>query len=656
MPRTLYVVVIGLLGCIFTLPAPAQVTPLTIGGDREAYPLDAHIEVLRDPGGELTIREVTRPPSSEEFAPSRDGIGRPADEETSYWIRLRVRPEEAAPTSWVVEANTSRAEAYVRRGDAYVLIDETGYRVPMADRAVWRGRPSYLLLPLAPNELQTIYLRIQYSFDDYFTEGRPIRLSLQNAQAFEQKDHTQRFFQGGFAGLMLAMALYNLFLYLSIRDRSYLYYVVMVLAVGAFWMTGYGYTLDVLWPRSWVPYAELDFYVLQVAVVAYILFTRSFLNLRRYAPRLYELLSALTAGFAVAVGLGLLDQWLAAQYTAAVLSLVTLLVTLAAGIQSYRKGYRPAGFFLLASGILILGGIIYILAWFQLLPVTPVTRYSVQYGSALEAILLSLALADRIKLLQREKHHAVEQKRHAEAVSKALREANELKTHLLDIASHDLRSPLTTILGFSSVLQEELDDHDDLQEAIDAIAHAARHMQHLVDDLLDTAVLEHGQVELHAQPVDAARVAESVVRVYKDRAAAKRQQLEFHTRDDTSYVVEADETRLTEALDNLVSNAVKFTPLEKRICVSVSRRNGTVRIAVHDEGPGLTAEDRRNLFARFQRLSAKPTGNEPSTGLGLSITKRLVEMHGGRIWAESEPGQGSTFIVEMPALSADEDA
>ena len=116
-------------------------------------------------------------------------------------------------------------------------------------------------------------------------------------------------------------------------------------------------------------------------------------------------------------------------------------------------------------------------------------------------------------------------------------------------------------------------------------------------------------------------------------------------------MADVDPERMTEMMDNLVSNAVKYSPHERKIWVSVRRSGRTVRFEVRDEGPGLTDADRQKLFGKFQRLSAQPTGGERSTGLGLSIVKQLTELHGGQVLVSSTAGVGSTFSIELPALA-----
>jgi signal transduction histidine kinase len=270
----------------------------------------------------------------------------------------------------------------------------------------------------------------------------------------------------------------------------------------------------------------------------------------------------------------------------------------------------------------------------------------VQLGSTAEAMLLSLALAARLRILERDKRTALAQQMRAEATTRALRETNELKTQLLGMAAHDLRNPLDAILGYVEMLRDAA--APDAKEEVERMGEAALGMNALLADLLSAAAIESGRIELNRQRVPLAPLIAGVASAYRVLAERKGQRIDVDiaTADST---IDGDEARLREVLDNLVSNAVKFTPPGGRIAVSLSASDGHLRLAVRDTGPGLTADDRQHLFQAFERLSARPTANEPSTGLGLSIAKKIVELHGGRIWAESTPGAGSTFVVELPA-------
>jgi signal transduction histidine kinase/DNA-binding NarL/FixJ family response regulator len=230
---------------------------------------------------------------------------------------------------------------------------------------------------------------------------------------------------------------------------------------------------------------------------------------------------------------------------------------------------------------------------------------------------------------------------------KKVEEANAFKTELLGIAAHDLKNPLQVISGFSSLI-EEAESLDEAKRHATLIQSSSARMLKLVRDLLETASLDSGKLELSKVPVNLAELLRAVAEHNRPNAEKKSQAIELKLEE--GCVVELDEERMREVFENLVSNAVKYSPVGKRIQVRLVRSSEeVVRIEVKDEGQGLTEADKEKLFGKFQRLSARPTGGESSTGLGLAIVKQLVELHGGKVWAESDgKGKGATFCVELP--------
>jgi signal transduction histidine kinase len=170
-----------------------------------------------------------------------------------------------------------------------------------------------------------------------------------------------------------------------------------------------------------------------------------------------------------------------------------------------------------------------------------------------------------------------------------------------------------------------------------------------VNSLLTTAALDRG-LELRRTTVDLARLTASVLDEHGHKAAGKGQRLLLEAEDDCAAVVDHD--RIRQVVENLVSNAIKFSPRDTDVRVVVRGHNGGVRLEVRDNGPGLTEADLKRAFGRFARLSARPTAGEAATGLGLSIVKGLVELHGGKVWIETEgPGHGAAFIVDLPKVA-----
>jgi signal transduction histidine kinase/Flp pilus assembly protein TadD len=233
-------------------------------------------------------------------------------------------------------------------------------------------------------------------------------------------------------------------------------------------------------------------------------------------------------------------------------------------------------------------------------------------------------------------------------LNEELQQANQLKSELLSIAAHDLKNPLQTIMGFADLIGEESKQLSSINKKASLIRRAAQKMLRLIQDLLETAAIDSGKLELNRRKSDLGLLVQTVSENFYLMAEAKHQKLEMSIEENC--MVNIDVERMREVVENLISNAIKYSPPEKTIRVTVSRSiNSTVRLSIQDEGQGLSEEDMKKLFGKFQRLSARPTGGESSTGLGLSIVKKLVEMHGGKVWAESEgKAKGATFFVELP--------
>lgn len=231
-----------------------------------------------------------------------------------------------------------------------------------------------------------------------------------------------------------------------------------------------------------------------------------------------------------------------------------------------------------------------------------------------------------------------------------LRELSRLKDEFLRVASHDLKNPLQAIHGAAAILTARAERHgasSALREYIEVIEHRADLMQRIIEDFVEGQALEDGQLQLTRVPTDIADLARTAVAGHGPSAHAKDITISFVVVPPTPPVL-ADRARLSQVVENLLGNAIKFSPHGTRVFVTVSASEGGVRLEVVDQGPGLAEGDHAKLFSRYARLSAQPTGGEASTGLGLAISKQLVEAHGGRIGARNNEGAGATFWFEIP--------
>lgn len=241
--------------------------------------------------------------------------------------------------------------------------------------------------------------------------------------------------------------------------------------------------------------------------------------------------------------------------------------------------------------------------------------------------------------------------RRLSAQSSELRRANRFKSEILGTIAHDLKNPLGVIMGRSEMLCDLLAVHpppvESMRKQVGHVRDSTRRLTGMVDGLIRDAMNDALDIAVRQDPIDLMVLVNDVVEA--NRPLAERKQQELTLGGPGLLHVFGDAERLWEAVDNLVSNAIKYSPMLGSVAVTVSEEaQGGAAIAVRDSGPGLSPEDEGRLFGRFQRLSAKPTGGESSTGLGLSIAKRIVELHKGRIAASNnQPGPGATFAISL---------
>jgi signal transduction histidine kinase len=232
--------------------------------------------------------------------------------------------------------------------------------------------------------------------------------------------------------------------------------------------------------------------------------------------------------------------------------------------------------------------------------------------------------------------------------TRELEAASHHKSEFLADMSHELRTPLNAISGFSQVLRKELfgEINEKQAEYLDDILASSRHLLSLIDDVLDLAKVEAGQIQLEVMPFSLREALERGVVIVRERATREgvRVSLASDPRVDT---VVGDQRRITQVVFNLLSNAVKFAPAGGTVDVATARVDGEVRVSVSDSGPGIAPEDQARIFEEFQQAAAGREQRE-GTGLGLALSRRLVELHGGRIWVDSELGKGSTFVFTLP--------
>ena len=240
--------------------------------------------------------------------------------------------------------------------------------------------------------------------------------------------------------------------------------------------------------------------------------------------------------------------------------------------------------------------------------------------------------------------------------NEALIHLNQEKNEFLGIAAHDLKNPLSSILGYAEEIQDAFDQlpKSDILEFTSMIEISAQRMFQLINNLLDVNAIEVGKMNVTLKAVNVLPILQSSILYYRKRAHEKRIELQtsdiFNTKE--IFLAWVDSGTLHQILDNLLSNGLKYSPMGKNLYLRLIKTEQVIRCEIQDEGPGLSLEDQQKLFSKFTRLTPKPTQGEHSTGLGLYIVKKLVEAMKGKVWCETELGRGATFIIEFPRVSS----
>jgi two-component system, sensor histidine kinase and response regulator len=241
---------------------------------------------------------------------------------------------------------------------------------------------------------------------------------------------------------------------------------------------------------------------------------------------------------------------------------------------------------------------------------------------------------------------------HTEELQKnnqTLIQLNQEKNEFLGIAAHDLKNPLSAIQGWAEMITEDYDnmDRDEVVDVANLIVDSSRRMFELIRNLLDVNAIESGKINISVEKVNILPTLQILFDHYKKQAKIKNITLDLQTPKNQYYAL-VNKNTVHQILDNLISNAIKYSPYDKKVDIRIHQGENRVCCEIQDEGPGLSQADQKKLFGKFTRLTPKPTGTEHSTGLGLFIVKKLVTAMNGKVWCESELGKGTKFFVEFP--------
>ena len=653
---------------------------LRITEQEQPYKLGTSLSILEDPSGKLAFADVRLPAMAERFRRSTEPAPNLGFTSAVIWLRMTLE-----------STLTNRATYYLEVG--YPLLDrvtlfiddhhsltrhDTGDRMPFWTRLL-ETRMFVFPLMLEPERPLTLYLRVETE------SAMNLPVLLLSQSQLTERIATQYSVLALYYGVLVMLIVYNFWHYIRLRDTNALLYVVFIGNYIAFQLALNGISFQYFWPdNTWWANANLPFFI-STTCLAGTLFTRSILNTARFTPSIHRLLGGLLWLSAIGAALALIAPYPWAIRFA--LGLVfSLVIFVFAGIKISLMGFRPARYYTLAWAVSLTGMLVYSLKTFGLLPTNFITTWSTQIGSAWDAIILAFAISDRFYLIEEEKRQVQTTARaqlaesnrklnqlnaelesrvaaglkelrasivqlRAEAEVRRIAErkadaANRAKSEFLANMSHEIRTPMNAIIGFVHLLART-----DLVRAqrdyLGKIDQASRALLGIIKDILDFSKIEAGRVELETAPFHLPRLLDTVYSLVELSASDKGLALELQRKGPTDCCLLGDEGRIVQVLVNLLSNAIKFTASGTvRLgldCTPEDAHDMRLRFSVEDTGIGMAPEQLTRLFEPFTQADASISRRFGGTGLGLTISQRLVQQMGGHIDVESKLGEGSRF-------------
>lgn len=647
-----------LLMLLFCLPLLASA--VEFDENTQSLPLGRSLQVFEDPSGQADIADVRAQAAAGNFKPHDKATLNAGYSRSAFWLKIDLHycpNNPAAQRTWLLELAyppLDHLDLYMAdaNGD-YRLIRQTGDALPFASREIRQN--NYLFdLTFAPDQQKTVYLRLA-------SEGSiQAPVTLWSSTAYLEDQPVRLYVLGIIYGVLLGMLVYNLFIYLSVRDTSYLYYIFYIASFGLYQLSVNGAAVEYFWPDNpWWANAATPFFI-GCAGLFGSQFARSFLQTRTHSRWLDYLLIALIAFGALVVGLSLMTSYALSLRLATLLALVFTVVIFAAGILAWWRGLRVARYFIIAWSAFLLGGIVNTLMVLGLLPNVFLTMYASQIGSAIEVALLSLALADRINAMREQQAQTLfDAGQKLEVLNQQLAHSNKLKDEFLATLTHELRTPMNGVIG-SLELMQTVELEPELEQYQQTAAGSARDMMRMVNGILTLTELQAGKLKATPGSFSLRAVVEALRVQFDGNAASKSLDFKVEVLPTLPDRLHGDSAKLAQCLECLLDNAIKFTRvggLALRVTGKPTADNRlALSFAVIDTGIGFTDLGEATMYQRFFQLDGSMTREYGGLGVGLAICRQLVELLGGKLTHRSQPGSGSRFQLdvefELPPLEA----
>ena len=576
------------------------------------------------------------------------------EEKKNYWLKIDLRKIQSGKSSnWIVEFDDfriSELDFYSKNEKGNFEIQRVGFSKPFGAREI-KHKNFVFETNVAYNDF--VYARI-YSTKKAFINGRIVKI-----EQLVEDSSIDYLLLSLFYGICLAMIVYNFFLYLTINDKTYLFFLLHLLGAVLFSLARDGLGFQLLWPQS----PTLNMHAFNFAntsmIVWEIMYARSFLNTLKSQPTIDKLLKQ---ALFIRIGIYFFTTFIAPQYSnICAYDILFLLIVLYSGFVSFKENYRPATYFIVAFVWMLAGYVAFLFGNLFLSPIHPLTSIFMNLGLIGEMLLLSFALASRIKILQKEKiiaqsetinqltlNDELKDEANKELEQKVLERtiALEAKNKELDAfvykSSHDLKGPLNSISGLATIGMMA-NDIPTMKEYFRLTRETSNRLQSTIEDLLTLTKVKEATVT--RKQININNLLNEILedfshdQKYLNTIISKKIEIKSE--------ILNDESLIKSVMQNLIENGLKYSDLRKEkqtLDIRIYTKHDYMYIEVKDNGIGIDPENKYKIFDMFYKINPKSIG----TGLGLHILKTALNKLNGQIEMTSEKGVGTCFIVTLP--------
>ena len=594
----------------------------------------------------LSISEVSDLPINGFSAP----LGRDFSDgysKSHYWFRFTLDFEAASVENWLLEIPFSLLDCVV----LFKPVAPGSYEVlELGDRKAFKERiipTKNFLFPIENTHSKQTYFMYVETQDSV---QLPLNIwpELDYMSAYAQSIGMQM----AFFGAMLVMIIYNIFIFFSTRDKNYIFYVAFISLMVLFQLGLQGFSHQWLWPNSpwWSNISIPLFGVLSLTFG--LLFVRNLLRTSETVPKFDLVLKVVSYCMLITVPVILFGNYDFAITLSLIVTSIFFNLALIAIILLVLKGDRTAKIVLAAWSIFLVSGLISMFGIQGWLPLEVAGTHILQIGSMLEVVLLSLALADRIKLLRKEKSEMEVMSREILKIANdQLEKSNRMKDAFIATISHEIKTPMNAILGSSQLLREESLTSQQT-EYIDTIDSSGDLLVSILDNVLEYSKLEAGKVTIKEREVETIKMFEEILKLYEIQIREKPIRIWFSLADNVAEKIVIDDALFKHVIMNLISNAIKFTSQGFVWVHAEMPSENTLKLEVSDTGVGMNADQLERIFHAFTQADESTSRKYGGTGLGLVISKKVCELMGGGITVESMPSVGTTFTANVSVLTA----